>query len=176
MALSELKAQKSFELRDSRDMLKKLRWELNNLFCRQRYDIAVCQYHAFNCAVTAWHVTDWLWQDISSSPELKNQDERKEQEFMEQMRRVSTLRSRQLPSTPTLPSGRKRFKTLPIRAQTRLDYFSGYQRRGRIRLRQSDYRRRRHTPYSRRSISRGTILVRSVSLGLEYFSRGAVCP
>ncbi|MGC2048457.1 MAG: hypothetical protein WA635_07595 [Gallionella sp.] len=71
MALSEQKGQKSFGLHDSRDMLEKLRWELSNLFCRQRYNIAVCQYHAFNCAVTAWHVTDWLWQDISSSPELK---------------------------------------------------------------------------------------------------------
>jgi hypothetical protein len=71
MAMSERKAQKSFELRDSRDMLEKLQWELNNLFFRQRYDIAACQYHAFNCAVTAWHATDWLWQDILSNPELK---------------------------------------------------------------------------------------------------------
>ena len=57
--------------------LEKLRWELNNLFCRQRYDIAVCSYHAFNCAVTAWHVTDWLWQDISSSLELKTKMQEK---------------------------------------------------------------------------------------------------
>ena len=71
MAPSEQKGQKSFGLHDSRDILEKLRWELRNLFCRQRYDIAVCQYHAFNCAITAWHATDWLWQDISSSPELK---------------------------------------------------------------------------------------------------------
>jgi len=65
MAPSEQKAQKSFELRDSRDILEKLQWELSNLFSRQRHDIKVCQYHAFNCAVTAWHATDWLWQDIS---------------------------------------------------------------------------------------------------------------
>jgi len=71
MVPPEQKAQKSFALQDSRDMLKKLRWELDNLFRRQRYDSAACQYHAFNCAVTAWHVTDWLWQDISSSPGLK---------------------------------------------------------------------------------------------------------
>ncbi len=66
----EQKAQKAFGLRNSRDMLKKLRWELDNLFCRQRHDVEACQYHAFNCAVTAWHVTDWLWQDIP--PELKH--------------------------------------------------------------------------------------------------------
>jgi hypothetical protein len=71
MASFEPKAQKAFALRDSRDMLGKLRWELNNLFFRQRHDIAACQYHAFNCAVTAWHVTDWIWRDISSDPQLR---------------------------------------------------------------------------------------------------------
>lgn len=71
MAPAEQKAQKAFELRDARDMLEKLQWELNNLFSRQRHDIKVCRYHAFNCAVTAWHVTDWLWEEISSSPELR---------------------------------------------------------------------------------------------------------
>ena len=65
MAPPEQKAPELFELRDSRDILEKLRWELANLYLRQRHDIAVCQYHVFNCAVTAWHVTDWLWQDIS---------------------------------------------------------------------------------------------------------------
>jgi hypothetical protein len=67
IAPTEQRAQKTFELRDSRHMLEKLRWELNNLDFRQRHDIAARQYHSFNCAVTAWHVTDWLWQDISSA-------------------------------------------------------------------------------------------------------------
>ena len=68
--LTEHRAQKAFELSDSRHMLEKLRWEMNNLDFRQQHDIAACQYHSFNCAVTAWHVTDWLWHDISS--ELRN--------------------------------------------------------------------------------------------------------
>ena len=63
--MAEQKAQKSFGLSDSRDILEKLRWELDTLFCRVRHDIRVCQYHAFNCAITAWHVTDWLWEDMS---------------------------------------------------------------------------------------------------------------
>ncbi len=69
MASSERKAQKSFGLRDSRDMLEKLRWELSSLFCRQPYDVTACKYHAFNCAVTAWHITDWVWHDIT--PDVK---------------------------------------------------------------------------------------------------------
>ena len=80
MVLSEEKGQKSFGLRDSRDILEKLRWELRNLFSRQRHDIAACQYHAFNCAVTAWHASDWLWQDLSSSPELKTKLQEKIQQ------------------------------------------------------------------------------------------------
>jgi hypothetical protein len=59
-----------FQLRDARDLLEKLQWEINNLFFRQRYDIAVCAYHVFNCAVTAWHVTDWLWRDLEARPDV----------------------------------------------------------------------------------------------------------
>ena len=62
---TETKGQKAFELRDARDLIQKLSWELTNLFCRERAVIAVCQYHAFNCAVTAWHISDWLWHDLS---------------------------------------------------------------------------------------------------------------
>lgn len=70
MERDERRGQKAFGLRDSGDMINKLRWELSNLFWRQRYDIAVCQYHSFNCAVTAWHAIDWLWCDISNSQEV----------------------------------------------------------------------------------------------------------
>ena len=75
--MAEQKAQKTFRLSDSRDILEKLQWELDTLFCRQRHDIRVCQYHAFNCAITAWHVTDWLWLDIT--PEVKARLEEKTQ-------------------------------------------------------------------------------------------------
>jgi hypothetical protein len=61
---------KPFALRDSRDLLEKLRWELNNLFLRQHYDVLVCAYHVFNAAVTAWHVTDWLWRDLQANPSV----------------------------------------------------------------------------------------------------------
>jgi hypothetical protein len=64
MAMAEQEATEGFWLRDSRDLLKKLRWELENLFCRQRHDVEACEYLAYNCAVTAWHVSDWLFEDI----------------------------------------------------------------------------------------------------------------
>jgi len=71
MVTPEKKAQKAFGLYDYRDMLKKLNWELKNLFLRQRSDISACAYHSFNCAVTAWHVTDWLWHDLSSLSKIE---------------------------------------------------------------------------------------------------------
>jgi hypothetical protein len=69
--MPEQKAQKAFGLSDARAMLGKLDWELNNLFCRTRHDVLVCMYISFNCAVTAWHVTDWLYEDIQANPKLK---------------------------------------------------------------------------------------------------------
>jgi hypothetical protein len=66
MTVTEQMGQKAFELRDARDMMEKLRWEINKLFFRQRYDITACQYHSFNCAVTAWHTVDWLWHSLSA--------------------------------------------------------------------------------------------------------------
>lgn len=63
------KPQKAFGLHDSRDILKKLTWEMNNMCECARHDIESRQYHAFNCAVTAWHLTDWLWHDMQGMSE-----------------------------------------------------------------------------------------------------------
>jgi hypothetical protein len=79
--MEEKKAQKAFGIDDSRAMLDKLRWELENIFTRQRHDIRVCQYHAFNCAITAWHATDWLWEDMP--PDLKHEMEWKKPEHFQ---------------------------------------------------------------------------------------------
>jgi hypothetical protein len=55
-----------FAIQNSRDMLKKLRWEIDEL----RGDSGHpgwqgVAYRAFNCAVTAWTLTDWLWAEVS---------------------------------------------------------------------------------------------------------------
>ncbi|WAG79771.1 hypothetical protein LMK08_03630 [Metapseudomonas furukawaii] len=50
-------------------MLQKLSWEIRQLgisLRKTRESVFAAQgasYHAFNCAVTAWHVVDWAWQE-----------------------------------------------------------------------------------------------------------------
>jgi hypothetical protein len=61
---------KVFGLAAPHHMLMKLKWEIFKLRsvvaepCRPGAEIEP-GYHAFNCAVTAWHMTDWVWQSAS---------------------------------------------------------------------------------------------------------------
>jgi hypothetical protein len=50
-------------------LLSKLHWEIagfrRSLHNRHMHRWLLPAYHAFNCAVTAWHMTDWIWMYIS---------------------------------------------------------------------------------------------------------------
>jgi hypothetical protein len=62
----------TFALTNSHDMLEKLRWEIDGLRVESGYpgwqEVA---YRAFNCAVTAWSLVDWLWGDLDKSQQLR---------------------------------------------------------------------------------------------------------
>jgi hypothetical protein len=50
-------------------MLEKLWWEIEQLKRSlepdDRYRIfGVATYHAFNCAITSWHISDWVWESF----------------------------------------------------------------------------------------------------------------
>jgi hypothetical protein len=53
-------------------MLTKLWWEIHQLrksLAAQPYEgdhLHAPAYHAFNCAVTAWHLADWVWQSTDA--------------------------------------------------------------------------------------------------------------
>jgi hypothetical protein len=55
-----------FALATPGDVLSKLWWEIDQLrksLSTQSDDGAHAPaYHAFNCAITAWHMADWIWQ------------------------------------------------------------------------------------------------------------------
>jgi hypothetical protein len=57
---------KVFALAGPGHMLTKLWWEIDQLrrsFSTQSGAVDHAPaYHAFNCAVTAWHMADWIWQ------------------------------------------------------------------------------------------------------------------
>jgi hypothetical protein len=55
----------AFALRGCRDLLEKLRCETGSLNTIERHDVMGRAYIAFNCAVTAWHMTDWAWAELN---------------------------------------------------------------------------------------------------------------
>jgi hypothetical protein len=60
---------KTFAINSSRDMLEKLKREIERLagsIIRQEV-----VDHGLNAAMTAWHLTDWTWNEIKESPRLR---------------------------------------------------------------------------------------------------------
>jgi hypothetical protein len=60
-----------FALATPAHMLEKLWWEIEQLKRSlepdDRYRISgVATYHAFNCAITSWHITDWVWESFGA--------------------------------------------------------------------------------------------------------------
>jgi hypothetical protein len=61
-----------FALATPHHLLIKLAWENGQLRqpLKTKQPIAWTHapaYHAFNCAVTAWHLTDWTWESVRRS-------------------------------------------------------------------------------------------------------------
>lgn len=52
----------SFEIKNSRDLFKKLQEEYKDL-----ENDELSSRHAINCAMTAWHLTDWTFKEYMSS-------------------------------------------------------------------------------------------------------------
>lgn len=52
------------------DLLEKLRWETEELSKASRQNSVELFYRAFNAAITAWHITDWAWRDMSKEARL----------------------------------------------------------------------------------------------------------
>lgn len=50
------------------DLLAKLHWEIEQLRLPVDQE-AIASYRAFNCAVTAWSICDWVWH--AAAPELR---------------------------------------------------------------------------------------------------------
>jgi hypothetical protein len=60
-----------FLLSGPNQLLWKLDWEIAELgkslgFEKNRFPKQYPAYHAYNCAITAWHLCDWTWQACNS--------------------------------------------------------------------------------------------------------------
>jgi hypothetical protein len=58
--------EKTFGLESCRDMLAKLEWEITRFKDARPDDVETLIYVAFNAAVTAWQLCEWVWADLGS--------------------------------------------------------------------------------------------------------------
>jgi|GEM_PF-1910041 hypothetical protein len=63
---------KTFALDNCRDLLRKLEREIKR-FGQDRTDIEARIDHAFNAVVTVWHLSDWVFADMTEEQKLKLQ-------------------------------------------------------------------------------------------------------
>lgn len=66
---------KTFSLRGPRDLLAKLRWDIEQLQMILSETVGY-HYQAMNCAVTAWQMCDWVYADIRESKKAEFPRER----------------------------------------------------------------------------------------------------
>jgi hypothetical protein len=57
--------EKTFALENCHDLLRKLEWELEGLKNESPHDLDGLAFRSFNAAVTAWHLADWVWKDMT---------------------------------------------------------------------------------------------------------------
>ena len=63
---------KVFALATAAHLLAKLQWEVKGFrrASKRHADLGahlIAAYHAFNCAVTAWHMADWIWMSTEEN-------------------------------------------------------------------------------------------------------------
>lgn len=61
----------TFNLRGPRDVLAKLQWEVDELAETRAVDIHLIAYRSINCAMTAWHMCDWLFAECERTPSVR---------------------------------------------------------------------------------------------------------
>jgi hypothetical protein len=61
----------TFNISSSRDVVEKLRWELDQLAGTQIRDTRAVAYRSLNAAITAWHVCDWVYDECVESKDVR---------------------------------------------------------------------------------------------------------
>ncbi len=99
--MNESDANFSFDIRTPADLLKKLHEEyqefLNN---------PVSSRHAVNCAVTAWHLIEWVWASHKQKMMTLSQSIKKEADFKQYI----SLRCPEIETMQAIANGTKHFK------------------------------------------------------------------
>ncbi|WP_441268107.1 hypothetical protein AB7G19_22405 [Bradyrhizobium sp. 215_C5_N1_1] len=92
------------------DLLAKLDWEIEQLGLPPDQEV-VASYRAFNCAVTAWSICDWVWN--FATPDLRErfraQSPNPDAKGSEPLASLLRERSRELAICQQLANGSKHF-------------------------------------------------------------------
>lgn len=67
---------KTFSLRGPRDLLLKLKWDIEQLQLISSHTVGY-HYQAMNCAITAWQMCDWVYADLDDAQKISFPTERK---------------------------------------------------------------------------------------------------
>lgn len=57
----------TFGLENCRDLLNKLAWEIEGLKNQDSSVVDGLMFRAWNACVTAWHLTDWVWREMTDA-------------------------------------------------------------------------------------------------------------
>ena len=90
------------------DLLAKLRWEIVQLDLPVDQE-AVASYRAFNCAVTAWSIKDWVWKAVPADLRERLRAESPNPKAKECFASLLRERSRELAICQQLANGSKHF-------------------------------------------------------------------
>jgi hypothetical protein len=105
-----------FALATPHHLLIKLHWEVRQLRAslpsnRKPIDTHAPAYHAFNCAITCWHLTDWVWESADEEQRrLISSDFGGELRKIEDFQAALRLRHRSLHICWQVANGSKHFK------------------------------------------------------------------
>jgi hypothetical protein len=101
---------KRLGLESPRDLLAKLDWEILQLG-HVIEDETVASYRAFNCAVTAWSITDWVWYSAPNDlrKRFKTESPKPKARGSEPLASLLRQQCRQLEICQQLANGSKHF-------------------------------------------------------------------
>lgn len=107
---------KAFALESPLHLLSKLHWEVHQLRSSLKTTqpvglLHVPAYHAFNCAITSWHLSDWTWEYIDDkTKQLVSEQLSKPLETLEHFQRALRKKHRTLHLCWQLCNGSKHFR------------------------------------------------------------------
>jgi hypothetical protein len=105
-----------FAMATPHHLLLKLHWEIKQLRAsmegeRRLADTHAPAYHAFNCAITCWHLTDWVWESADEERRrLISSDFESELRKIEDFQAALRVRHRSLHICWQIANGSKHFK------------------------------------------------------------------